>query len=189
MLLPVGQRLFQREGLRRPPKLPCGDGNQLGHVSHGKVVDLRMADRPDENHAVHPDAAGGLLRGQPGESGLDVASLKIRELDVAGQLDHVVSRRPVVGQGGRGLRGQAVQPVFDALLDGVVGRRPDTRVQFLVLSPKFVLDIGLGLPPDCDPVPAAVGFPADRYLTHPAFPARGEEDRVLAPERGAWCRP
>ena len=44
--------------------------NQLGHVSHDKVVDLRVADRSDENHAVHPDAAGGLLHGQLGESGI-----------------------------------------------------------------------------------------------------------------------
>jgi hypothetical protein len=57
---------------------------------------------------------------------------------------------------------ERVEPVRDALVDGVGGRRIDARVDLLVQLLELVLDLGLGLAPYGSPKLFAVAVVAER---------------------------
>jgi hypothetical protein len=73
----------------------------------------------------------------------------------------VPSHDPVSGYSARGLSVQGLQPILQALLDCVIGGCADARGEFLVLYAQLVLDLGLSLATNSDPVTAAVWLPAD----------------------------
>jgi hypothetical protein len=70
--------------------------------------------------------------------------LKVSELDGADQRDQVPGHDLVAHDGGCCLRAEGLQPVLEALLDGVVGGGADASGEVQVLGAKLVLDLGLG---------------------------------------------
>ena len=65
------------------------------------------------------------MPGQPAKREVDVSHLQLDELDVAEQLDQVPDHAPVARHDALCLRVQGLQPVLQALLDGVFGRCAD----------------------------------------------------------------
>jgi hypothetical protein len=163
------------------PGFPVGDGSQVRHVPYHEVVHHRVPDGLDQDHPGQPNAPGREALSQLAKREVDVPHLKLYELDVADQLDQVPDHDPVARHGGFCLRVQGLEPVLQALLDGVIGGDADACGEFLMLGAQLVFDLGLGPSANGDPVSAAVWLPADRDCPGPAVSAPVVIDRVFAP--------
>ena len=102
-------------------------------------------------------APGEFLEEPVGIGGLEV--LELRRADL--RIDPLLGLAAVGGHGAR-VELDRVEPVVDALLDGVGGGRADAGVDLVVQLVELVLDLGLGLAADGAPEALAVAVVAER---------------------------
>ena len=143
--LPLGH------GARRVPGLALGQVDELGDVLADEVVLLRSADRPDERALdLHQRWLAEYLGDVPQEP-FGVGGLELRQLLGADlRIDPLLGLTAIRGHGVR-IELERVEPVHDALLDGVGSRCVDADLDLVVQILELVLDLLLGLAADKSP--------------------------------------
>ncbi len=137
--------LLLGHGPRRVAWLALGQVDELGDVPRDEVVLLCPTDRPDQRALdLHQRGLAEGLGDVPEETvrigGIELGQLRGADLRV----DPLLGPAAVRGHGMR-VEFQRVEPVRDALPDGVGGRRPDARFGLAVQLVELLLDVGLGL--------------------------------------------
>ena len=143
--------LLLGHGPRRVPGLSLRQVDELGDVPADEVVLLRSADRPDKRALdLHQRCLAEHLGDVPQEP-VGVGGLELRQLLGADlRIDPLLGLAAIGGHGVR-IELERVEPVHDALLDGVGGRCPDAGLDLVVQVVELVLDLLLGLAADKPP--------------------------------------
>ena len=132
-------------GARRVPWLALRQVDKLGDVPADEVVLLRSADRPDQRALdLHQRCLAEHLGDVP-EEPLRVGGLELRQLLGADlRVDPLLGLAAIGGHGVR-IELERVEPVHDALLDGVGGWCVDAGLDLVVQPVELALDLLLGL--------------------------------------------
>src|SRR5207247_10459242 len=117
----------------------------LGDVPADEVVLLRSPDRPDKRALDLHQAGLAEYLGDVPEEPVGVGGLEVLELRPADlRIDPLLSLAAIRGQR-VWIEFERVEPVHDALPDGVSGRGPDACLDLVVQLVELLLDLGLGL--------------------------------------------
>ncbi|HEX5302114.1 MAG TPA: hypothetical protein VFW50_34495 [Streptosporangiaceae bacterium] len=125
--------------------LAFGQVDQFGDVPGDAVVLLRPADRPDQRALDLYERGLGEYPGGVLDEPVGVGGLEVRQLLVAGPgVDPLLGLAAVGVQGVR-VELERVEPVLDALPDGIGGWRVDAGLDLLVQLVELVFGLLPGL--------------------------------------------
>jgi hypothetical protein len=121
------------------------------------------------------------LKNSSASGGLEVLQLRRTDLRV----DPLLGLTAVGGRGG-GIEFERVEPVRDAMPDGVGSGRPDAGVDLVVQLVELVLDLGLGLAADGTPTALAVAVVAEGDRADEAVVDLVPGDAVVSASAASW---
>ena len=173
-------RLLLGHGAGRASGLAVRQVGKLGDVSADQVVPLCPADRSAERALDPYQRALAEHLADVVEELVGVGRLEILELGFSNLRIDPFLRLSPVARDGVGVEGERVEPVADALLDGVGGRGADPGLDLIMQGVELGLDLGLGAAAHGSPDALARGVVAERDRADVALVDLVPRDAVVA---------